>query len=55
MRTENERKDRAELHYNLVKILTDNIENDNQYFKRLLWALEIISNALSKFENEEEC
>ena len=42
------RKERAQLYKNLTDLLTD-CENDAQYFYRLTWALEFISNTLAGY------
>lgn len=44
------RKEKALLHKNLVDILT-NCPTDKEYWQRLMWALEIISNAVVRFGN----
>ena len=44
------RKEKALLHKNLMDILT-NCPSDKEYWQRLLWALEIISNAVIRFGN----
>ncbi len=44
------RKEKALLHKNLMDILT-NCPSDKEYWQRLLWALEIISNAVVRFGN----
>lgn len=54
MRTAEERKERAQLRYDLVKLVTANAATDETYFKRLLWALETITNALADFEEGEK-
>ena len=42
------RKARAVLHKELVDLLT-NCKNDNEYYQRLVWAQEIITNCLADF------
>ena len=42
------RKARALLHKELVDLLT-NCKNDNEYYQRLVWAQEIITNCLADF------
>lgn len=42
------RKERALLHSELTELLTK-CDNDAQYFRRLTWALEFISNNISRF------
>jgi hypothetical protein len=52
MRTPQQRKERAVLIKELSDIITD-CENDDDFFIRLLWANEWISNQLLTFENDE--
>ena len=47
-----DRKEKAILHKQLIDLLTD-CKDDHQYLKRLIWANEIISNAIDDFTNEE--
>ena len=42
------RKEKALLHKNLTDILTD-CPTDKEYWQRLMWALEIISNEVIRF------
>ena len=42
------RKERYKLHNDLIKLLT-NCEDDAQYFRRLTWALEFISDTLTDY------
>jgi len=51
MRTPQQRKERAELVKKLSDIIT-NCDNDAEFFIRLLWANEWISNQLLTFESE---
>jgi len=51
MRTPQQRKERAELVKELSDIIT-NCDNDAEFFIRLLWANEWISNQLLTFESE---
>lgn len=44
------RKEKALLHKNLMDILTD-CPTDKEYWQRLMWALEIVSNAVVRFGN----
>lgn len=53
MRTSQQRKKRAEMIKELTDIIT-NCDNDAEFFVRLLWANEWISNQLLMFESEEE-
>lgn len=43
------RKERALLHRELNDLLTK-CDNDAQYFRRLTWALEFISNNIDRFD-----
>lgn len=47
--TKEERKEKAILHKELVDLLT-NAPDDDAYYKRLIWANQIIANILSNFE-----
>ena len=51
MRTPQQRKERAELVKELSDIIT-NCNNDTDFFIRLIWANEWISNQLLTFESE---
>lgn len=44
-----ERRERAILHRELAELLTK-CDNDAQYFRRLTWALEFISNNIDRFD-----
>lgn len=44
-----ERRERAILHRELNDLLTK-CDNDKQYFRRLTWALEFISNNIDRFD-----
>lgn len=44
------RKEKALLHKNLMDILTD-CHTDKEYWQRLMWALEIVSNEVIRFGN----
>lgn len=44
------RKEKALLHKNLMDILTD-CPTDKEYWQRLMWALEMISNQVIRFGN----
>ena len=49
------RKERAQL-YNDLTILLTKCDNDAQYFRRLTWALEFISNNIARFDDViDEC
>ena len=45
------RKEKAKLHNDLMEILTD-CEDDTDFFNRLVYALEIIAGALSRWEKK---
>ena len=47
-----DRKEKAYLHKALIDILTD-CPNDMAYLKRLIFAQEIITNAIEEFTDEE--
>lgn len=47
-----DRKEKAFLHKALIDILTD-CPNDMAYLKRLIFAQEIIANAIEEFTNKE--
>lgn len=50
--TKEERKTKNEFIYKLSELLCDNdSDNDEQFFKKLLWANNYISNALARFED----
>lgn len=51
MMTNLDRHNYAVLHSELTNLLTDNCNNDAEYYKRLTWALEIISSTLSSYTN----
>ena len=44
-----ERRERAILHRELSDLITK-CDNDAQYFRRLTWALEFISNNIDRFD-----
>lgn len=44
-----DRHNYAILHSELTNLLTDNCDDDAEYYKRLTWALEIISSTLSSY------
>ena len=46
------RKEHAELHKNLIDLLTD-CENDEQYYQRLKWARDIITKCLDDFTDKD--
>ena len=50
--TKEERKTKSEFIYKLSELLCGNdLDNDEQFFKKLLWANNYISNALARFED----
>ena len=53
MMTKEERKEKAKLHKDLIDLLTDT-PNDETYYRRLIWANQIIANILSNFQIMEE-
>lgn len=46
-----QRKERSLLHSDLVYVLTKGVKDDAQYFRRLTWALEFLSNNISRFDD----
>lgn len=46
-----QRKERSLLHNDLVYVLTKDVKDDAQYFRRLTWALEFLSNNISRFDD----
>jgi len=54
MRTPQQRKERTELVKELSDIIITNCKNDTDFFIRLIWANEWISNQLLTFETEGE-
>lgn len=53
MRTPQQRRERAKMLKEISDIITD-CDNDAEFFTRLLWANEWISNQLLSFESEEQ-
>lgn len=49
-----DRKAKQILHKELIDLLTKDADNDSAFFSRLLYALQIISNELSHFEESEK-
>lgn len=45
-------KEKAQLHYDLMQILTS-CEDDKQFYNRLLYAKQLIENSLSEFKDDE--
>jgi len=50
--TQEQRKEKAELHKALIELLVD-APDDFSFYKRLIWANQIIANELSRFELED--
>jgi hypothetical protein len=49
--TKEERKIKNKFIYDLSNLLCNDADNDEQFFKKLLWANTYISNALTRFED----
>lgn len=47
-----DRKAKAFLHKELIDLLLKDVQNDNEFFSRLLYALQIISNELNRFDEK---
>lgn len=45
-----DRKAKTFLHKELIDLLLKDTQNDDEFFSRLLYALQIISNELSRFD-----
>jgi len=45
-----DRKTKAILHKKLIDLLLEDTQNDDEFFSRLLYALQIISNELNRFD-----
>lgn len=45
-------KEKAKLHYDLMSILT-NCKTDQDFYKRLVYAKQLIENSLSEFKDDE--
>jgi len=50
--TAEERKRKAELHYNLITVLT-NCKNDDEFYQNLIWALSLVALELERFQHEQ--
>lgn len=50
--TQEQRKEKADLQKALIELLA-NTPDDSGFYKRLIWANQIIANTLSKFELED--
>ena len=46
-----DRMERSKLHHDLVELLTD-CESDKDYFERMVYSLQIISNELTQFKDD---
>lgn len=46
------RKTKAILHKELIDLLVKDNPNDDEFFSRLIYALQIISNELSRFDEK---
>lgn len=49
--TQEQRKEKADFHQALIDLLT-NTTDDSGFYKRLIWANQIIANALTRFEED---
>lgn len=47
-----DRKNKAVLHKELIDLLLKDTQNDDDFFSRLLYALQIISNELNRFDEK---
>ena len=47
-----DKKVKSIIHKELIDLLAKNTQNDDDFFSRLLYALQIISNELSRFDKE---
>ena len=47
-----DRKAKSIMHKELIDLLVKNTQNDNEFFSRLLYALQIISNELNRFDEK---
>lgn len=47
-----DRKTKAVLHKELIDLLLKDTQNDDEFFSRLLYALQVISNELNRFDEE---
>lgn len=47
-----DRKTKAVLHKELINLLLKDTQNDDDFFSRLLYALQIISNELNRFDEK---
>lgn len=45
-------KEKAKLHYDLMNVLT-NCKTDQEFYKRLMYAKQLIENSLSEFKDDE--
>lgn len=47
-----DRKAKSIMHKELIDLLVKDTQNDDEFFSRLLYALQIISNELSRFDEK---
>ncbi len=47
-----DRKAKASLHKELIDLLLKDTQSDDEFFSRLLYALQIVSNELNKFDEK---
>lgn len=47
-----DRKEKQEFHTKLIDLLLDGVDSDEEYFNRIVYALQIITNGLSLWEEE---
>lgn len=47
-----DRKTKAILHKELIDLLLKDTQNDDEFFSKLLYTLQIISNELNKFDEK---
>ena len=52
--TAKERKEKANFHLELIDLITKNTETDDDFFRRLIWANEMIAMALNHVLDKEE-
>lgn len=47
-----DRKAKSVMHKELIDLLLKDTQNDDEFFSRLLYALQIVSNELSRFDEK---
>lgn len=47
-----DRKTKSIMHKELIDLLVKDTQNDDEFFSRLLYALQIISNELNRFDEK---